>query len=223
MERPAMPALALAPPAAWRSRRVAGPTKRRTPPGSGAPAPQPRRDPGPTLAVPGSRPDASGFPQALPRAAPEEGRPVSPRYQADRSLPATTPVRSGSGRKIARAPTPPAPHPGPARGARTRPAIRKPARASLAPLLPPDQLNPQAMHPITDSRLDCSEGNLQPVGDLLLSVSAVVGQHDGFTLFRREGHQGAAHRRAFDAAEDLLHHVDAAAFAAIPFCKRLHG
>src|SRR5947199_252514 len=124
---------------------------------------------------------------------------------------------------LALAPTPPAPHPGPARGARTRPAIRKPARASLAPLLPPDQLNPQAMHPITDSRLDCSEGNLQAVGDLLLSVSAVVGQHDGFTLIRREGHEGAAYRRAFDAAGGLLHNVGAAACAAITLCKRSHG
>src|SRR5439155_3530344 len=100
--RPAMPALALAPPAAWRSRRVAGPTKRRTPPGSGALAPQPRPDLRPTLAVPGSRPDASGFPQALPRAAPEEGRPVSPRYQADRLPFAATPALAGTPRKIAR-------------------------------------------------------------------------------------------------------------------------
>src|SRR5438552_3289044 len=120
------------------------------------------------------------------------------------------PARAGIVRKIAHARPPPAPHPGPARGARTRPAIRKPARASLAPFLPSGQLNSQALHPIADSRLDGSEGNLQAARDRLLSVSAVVGQHDGFTLFRRERHQGAAYGRAFDAAEGLLHNVGAA-------------
>src|SRR5207247_1541138 len=133
------------------------------------------------------------------------------------------PARAGILRKIAHARPPPAPQPGPARGARTRPSIRKPARASLAFFLPPGQLNSQALHPVADSRLDGSEGNLQAAGDLLLSVSAVIGQHDGFTLFRREGHQGAAYRRAFDAAEGLLHHVGAAACAAITFGQRFHG
>src|SRR5712692_996866 len=200
---------------------IAGSAKRRAPPGQRAVTPPPRPDPPPTFAGAGPGPDAPVFSPALPRAAPEEGRSVSPRCRVARSPLAVTPAPAGILHRIARAPTQPAPHPGPAHGARMRPAVRMRARASLALLLPLDQLNSQALHPIADSRLDRSKGNPQPVGDLLLSVSAVEGQHDCFTLFRREGHQRAADRRAFDPAEGLLHNVGTATCAGITFRKRL--
>src|SRR5712692_9267880 len=202
---------------------IAGSAKRRAPPGQRAVTPPPQPDPPPTFAGAGPRPDAPVFSPALPRAAPEEGRSVSPRCRVARPPLAVPPALAGTLRRIGRAPTRLAPHPGPARGAQMRPAVRMPARASLAPLLPLDELHSQALHSIADSRLDRSKGNPQPVGDLLLSVSAVVGQHDCFTLFRREGHQSTAYCRALEPAEGLLHHVGAATCARVTFRKRLDG
>src|SRR2546428_12387489 len=142
MERTGGPGLALALLAAWRPPGLGGSARRRDPPGSGAVTPPPRPDPLPTLAGAESRPDAPVFPQVLPRAAPEEGRPVSTRCRVARSPLAATPTLAGTLRRIGRAPTRPAPHPGPARGARTQPTVLLPARASLALLLLPlDHLN----------------------------------------------------------------------------------
>src|SRR5947209_20068744 len=102
------------------------------------------------------------------------------------------PARAGIVRKIAHARPPPAPHLGPAPGARTRPAIRKPARASLAFFLPTGQLNSQALHPIADSRLDVSLGNFQASVHGLVGVSDLLGKYDGLMLIRRGGDEGSA-------------------------------
>src|SRR2546427_433219 len=122
MARPAAQGLAPVLLGAPRAPSVAGSTTRPGPQGRGAVAPQSRLDRLPTRGGTGSRSDAPGFPQVPPHAAPQEGRPVSPRCRAARSLLAVTPALAGTLRRIAHVPTRPAFHPGPARGARTRPA-----------------------------------------------------------------------------------------------------